>query len=691
LSVGLAALFLFAGCYNDDEEVFNLSRARWLHRWGQSPVDTMGMPEWAKPAIDSADWKPIRELSELRLVEDSNYMWLRTKLPQTGWRQGALFFPPIISACEIYLDGQKVYTFGNLEVPEENRFSQTKYHFVSLPIDAEPASLTLKLFSADGQHIGVRDVVHKVLYGEREAVLKQIFKANFDSVLFGFFFIFCGLISAFIFCRRFSQRQYPLISFSLFASTVGIFLVAGDVISQPFFPSPAIRASATIATFLFFPVGLFSFYEQIIGAGPKKIIRRVWQWHLVYAVIAFTLIMTGHLASVHALSLLFVFLIFAILITITTGARHSRKADFEIRLFHIGFTILALSGFHDIMVEWGVLPDWHWLFQWGTFIFILILGYLLEREFTGNHRQLELYSEDLETKSRELEQSNLNLERRVKERTQELDEKNRSLENTLEALKDAQDQLIIKEKMASLGNLVAGIAHEVNTPIGAVNSAADVSTRCIDKICNIFENARSLDSIQEDATLAKSLKLLRDNNNVALTASKRIVQIVRSLKNFARLDQAEFQDVDVHEGIDSTLTLIHHEIKNRIEIIKEYGTLPLVSCYPNQLNQVFMNLLVNASQAIDGKGTIKIKTEALDENVRISITDDGRGILEKDLKRIFDPGFTTKGVGVGTGLGLAISYNIIEKHAGKIEASSEKNSGTTFVITLPVKQKGKST
>jgi signal transduction histidine kinase len=240
--------------------------------------------------------------------------------------------------------------------------------------------------------------------------------------------------------------------------------------------------------------------------------------------------------------------------------------------------------------------------------------------------------------------------------------------------------------MAALGNLVAGIAHEVNNPIGAVNSSADVLIRCINRIKGALETSETLDDIKNNKQFQRSLKILEDNSQITATAGGRIAELVGSLRNFARLDEAEFQKADIHEGIDSTLTLVQHELKNKAEVVKEYGDVPEVYCYPNQLNQVFMNLFVNAAQAMEDKGTIRIETFADDTNAYVKISDTGKGIPAENLTRIFDPGFTTKSSGVGTGLGLSISYNIIQKHKGEIKVKSEIGQGTEFVITLPIKQ-----
>jgi two-component system NtrC family sensor kinase len=292
----------------------------------------------------------------------------------------------------------------------------------------------------------------------------------------------------------------------------------------------------------------------------------------------------------------------------------------------------------------------------------------------------------LKTQNEKLQLTSIQLEEKseiLEKQKAEILQKNLDLYSTMEELKSTQEQLIIKEKMASLGNLVAGVAHEVNTPIGAVHSAADVIKRCIDIIRKTLNSVHSLEEVRNDKQFQNSLKLLQDNNQVTTIASERITKIVKSLRTFARLDESEFQKTNIHEGIENTLTLIHHQIKNRIVVIKEYGDIPEINGYPNQLNQVFMNILVNAAQAIDEKGTITIKTRKDVSNIYIEFSDTGKGIPQEDLTKIFDPGFTTKGVGVGTGLGLAISYNIINKHKGDINVISDEGKGTTFIIRLP--------
>ena len=242
----------------------------------------------------------------------------------------------------------------------------------------------------------------------------------------------------------------------------------------------------------------------------------------------------------------------------------------------------------------------------------------------------------------------------------------KDLPKTLEELKDTQLKLIISEKMASLGQLVAGVAHEINTPVASIKSNNEITKKIIAQI--------------KDADICE---LLQEINEIDTEAIARINRLVVSLRKFVRLDEAELQEADINKEIDLTLDLIRHETKNRIEIIKNYSKLPPIKCYPNMLNQVFMNILVNATHAIKEKGTITIDTNYKNNNLLVKIKDTGCGIKEPD--KIFFAGYTTKGVGVGTGLGLAISQKIIEKHNGKITVKTKLNEGSEFTITIPSK------
>lgn len=256
----------------------------------------------------------------------------------------------------------------------------------------------------------------------------------------------------------------------------------------------------------------------------------------------------------------------------------------------------------------------------------------------------------------------------------QLNDKNLELEKTLAELKETQVQLINSEKMASLGHLIAGVAHEINTPIGSINANNSLIDKVLQKL-----------NVQVGDKNSELLSMIKTANEIDKEAIKRISKIVLSLKKFVRLDEAELQDADINSELNLTLNLIRHETKNRIKITKNYSEIPLLKCYPNMLNQAFMNILMNAIQSIEGEGEITLSTFADENNLFVKIKDTGCGMDENVKKNIFTPGFTTKGVGVGTGIGLAISYKIVEKHNGKFLVSSTPNLGSEFVVVLPIK------
>ncbi|HEY8094784.1 MAG TPA: ATP-binding protein [Methylobacter sp.] len=288
---------------------------------------------------------------------------------------------------------------------------------------------------------------------------------------------------------------------------------------------------------------------------------------------------------------------------------------------------------------------------------------------------------------KELEDLNLSLERQVIDRTQQL-------QDTLQKLQSAQAQLVQSEKMASLGQLVAGIAHEINNPIGAIYANMPPLEEYIAEIKDTVEFAQScmdetgiqkLNAQMKQIDYAFVTEDLAKLLNSQKQAADRIRNIVLSLRNFSRLDQGEIKSVRLEEGLDSTLQMLYHNYKDRITVEKNYTLNESVECYAGELNQVFMNILANAIQAIPDKGSIIITTAKVNEQAVISIADTGTGIPDEIKQKIFDPFFTTKDVGNGTGLGLSISYGIIEKHQGTLTAESELNLGTRFIITIPLR------
>jgi two-component system NtrC family sensor kinase len=240
--------------------------------------------------------------------------------------------------------------------------------------------------------------------------------------------------------------------------------------------------------------------------------------------------------------------------------------------------------------------------------------------------------------------------------------------------------------MSSLGQVVAGVAHELNNPIGFIysnmNHLREYSQQLIDAIHRLEKDPSRIEDIKKEIDFEYLQKDLPQLIKSCEDGAKRVRDIVLNLRNFSRTDENDRKEFNLEEGLESTLSILSSDIKNRIQIHREYGNIPTVYCYPGQINQVFMNIITNAIQSIDGKGDIWIKTEKKGLEVHISIRDSGKGIPPEIQEKIFDPFFTTKPVGQGTGLGLSISYGIIQKHKGQIKVSSQPGQGTTFTIIL---------
>jgi signal transduction histidine kinase len=303
-------------------------------------------------------------------------------------------------------------------------------------------------------------------------------------------------------------------------------------------------------------------------------------------------------------------------------------------------------------------------------------------------------SEEREQFVHELESSAQDLETKVRKRTRELTNANDELTRTLNDLKAAQTQLIHQEKMASLGQLVAGVAHEINNPIGFIYANFPHLEEYVVELLAVLDEFQKLPmpkSVRQrmDTRLAAAdVEFVRDDLLKIIRSGKsgaaRVKEIISSLRSFSRLDEAVIKAAVLEEGLDDTLGLLQHHLRNRIQVTRDYRLNEPVVCRPGQVNQVFMNIIYNAIQAIDGPGTITLATRAEGPWAIISVSDTGRGIPQDIRHRIFDPFFTTKKVGEGTGLGLSISYGIVRDHGGRIEVASEPGQGSTFTIYLPL-------
>jgi signal transduction histidine kinase len=281
-----------------------------------------------------------------------------------------------------------------------------------------------------------------------------------------------------------------------------------------------------------------------------------------------------------------------------------------------------------------------------------------------------------------------------------------SLSEAYDQLKSSQAQLVQSEKMASLGQMVAGVAHEINTPLGYVRNNVEMAQGVFGQLRSVLSDHEHLldlmaaEEPDENAIHQQLLKAgaasaeLREANTLddtealfkdTLFGADQIKELVVNLRNFSRLDQARVAEVNLNDSLEQTLVIARNVLKDRVEIIRRFAEIPPVSCSPSQINQVFLNLISNAAQAIEhGEGRLLLRTESDGEQVHVSIQDNGKGIAQEHLEKIFDPFFTTKPIGQGTGLGLSISYQIVQSHGGSIRVASIVGKGSRFVVSLPI-------
>lgn len=390
------------------------------------------------------------------------------------------------------------------------------------------------------------------------------------------------------------------------------------------------------------------------------------------------------------------------------GKRGYRPAIY----FLIAWSIFLLSIVVFVLRNFNILPYndlTYYALQIGSATEVTLLSFALADKINIYRKekeasQAEALKISLENE-RIIKEQNILLEVKVEERTSELNQSNKDLNNALDDLKNAQTKLVDAEKMASLGQLTAGIAHEINNPINFVSSNIRPLRRDIDDIIDLvnkFEEiikTKSLDAEFEDLKKFKNdidYDYLISEIDVLLKGmsdgASRTVEIVKGLKSFSRLDESDLKFANVNEGLDSTIIILNSTFKGKVTVIKKFEDIPEIECYAGKLNQVFMNIINNAAQAVmtshenDNDGQVVIRTYRDGDFVKISISDNGMGMTDEVKQKIFEPFFTTKKAGEGTGLGLSIVFSIIELHKGAIEVNSELGKGTEFLISLPINQ-----
>jgi signal transduction histidine kinase len=429
---------------------------------------------------------------------------------------------------------------------------------------------------------------------------------------------------------------------------------------------------------------------------------------LLYSIAVILRVLGYDLASFRAIDFAAIStVVITFIVTISLSLEGYRPAKLFLLAFTLFFTGLLLFVLRNLaIVPYNNFTNY--TKEGGTALDVVLLAFALADKINAFKKEKEKSQEQtllaLKENERIIREQNVILETKVNERTLELSDANAELNQTLIDLKEAEGQLVEAEKMASLGQLTAGIAHEINNPINFVTSNITPLNRDVDLLIGFIQEMEKIGlsdlPVEEKQKLIDEQKEELDYDYLKMEISQllkgiqegasRTSEIVKGLRVFSRLDEDDLKKADMNDGLDSTLIVINNLLSNKIKLEKVYGDIPLIECYPGKLNQVFLNILSNAIYAINKKfgdqdgGLLKITTENNESKVIIKIEDNGIGMDEATKKKIFEPFFTTKDVGEGTGLGMSIAYNTIRRHQGEIQINSTPGEGSEFILELPI-------
>lgn len=604
---------------------------------------------------------------------------------------------PTLSVCDFYYPengGYKAQKLSDTLPFSQRKFQHQNFLFdFKLPKDST-ATYYLRVKSTE-------QMVLPLIVGEPAHLADSILVKN---ILWGIFIGIIVVMVAYNFFIYLFTRDRSYIYYVLYVSFIGLTQTTLSGYTYHFlFPETPLLFHKSI---IIFPalagISAMLFVRDFLDTRHRApILHKIFS----VAIILYSSAIILRLAGVDQVSyrMIDISAICTTVLIYAVAVKISLQGDKHARYFLIAWTIFFAGILMFTLRNLGVLPynDFtNYTMELGIAIEVTLLSIALADRINVLKKEKELSQAEAlraaQENERIIREQNILLEVRVKERTAELN-------TALEDLKQAQSQLIEQEKMASLGQLTAGIAHEINNPINFVTSNVSPLRRDIDMIFNAIDfiegvalsdasadDKRSqLDEYKEEQELDYLQTEIRHLLNGIYNGASRTAEIVKGLRIFSRLDEDDLKRADLNEGIDSSMIILNNQLGG-IQIIKEYGDLPLVECYPGKLNQVFLNILSNGIYAVHKQfgdksgGEIRITTSANHENVEISFKDNGIGIAEETQKKIFDPFFTTKDVGEGTGLGMSIAYNTIKKHNGSIRINSSPGNGAQFIITLPI-------
>ncbi|RYD80054.1 MAG: GHKL domain-containing protein, partial [Sphingobacteriales bacterium] len=511
-----------------------------------------------------------------------------------------------------------------------------------------------------------------------------------SELMYGFFYGILILMIIYNFLIYFPLRDKSYLNYTFsILSTLGFFATLNGHTSQYIFPQNPLLANYFLLLSLSGMLTFSSLFTKsfLQTKNYTPILTKVHNVMIGAGILGAILTpLVDYMILLRILSIMAVVTSISILVSSficwKRGSTSAQYFVFAWGVYLIGSILLVLQIFDFLPSSFFTTQS----VEIGSVLQVVILFFALGKRYRKLKQEKEVAQKEII-----LIQENIKteLEQKVIERTREL-------EDSLDDIKKAQSQLIQAEKMASLGTLTAGVAHEINNPINFISGGIGALKANYSDLESVLHETLTIENDENlEGHILRINKLVKDNAIIEImpemnelfssvnNGAERVTEIVKGLSTFSRTDQNNKKLADIEEGIDSTLRLLNAKLRDEIKIIKNYANVPEILCFPGQINQVFMNLLSNAIDAIPGEGEIHISTSEKMLHVVIEIQDSGKGMPENVASKIFEPFFTTKEVGKGTGLGLSISYGIIEKHNGKIEVESKVDVGTKFTITLP--------
>lgn len=767
----------------------------WMYRLEDSPQNNKNVPVWILEEDTSHGWNNTNSFYELDSVaKDIEAVWFKIRIPSGAWENSSIYFEKIYGqSLEVYWEQRKIYERTRVKWPFTNNTNREIF-----PLGQDYGGKTLYLRIVPGimlDNVGPRP---KILIGNTSDLIPIYFEESFSRIIFniiiGSIFTLLGVVTVLtsIFVKKRKRKSWiavglVILNFGILVtlSLNELHLLLGDFELHALIIYDIIK--------ILFLNSITYLLIQILGARHNlTVLKKMFLIQNVYSALCYILLFI-HLCSgfgffsayrLFSYDILGILYIIEFFIFITVLSYYALKNDIDAKIILLGFLSFILFMAIDFIIFFTLHRDyvpvlWYWGIFGPVFSFITILG----RRIAIDHKQVVEYSKELEAKNKELDaiwkevkesrdqlaELNKTLEIRVYERTEQLETANEELTavneelrasndelcTTMNMLKEAQAQLIHSEKMAALGQLVAGVAHEINTPIGAIHSSVGNILETLNNVnedmpgfisslsgeglrsfvmilAEALKNDNELLSSREERSIKKALtKQLEDNHilypeelaailaimgisdisrilpalkdsqikeilkmvyamsgiqrsaKIISVATERTSKIVFALKSYAHFNSTgKMVIADIRDSIETALALYHNKMKDGVELIKIYEEIRPIMCYPDDLNQVWANIIHNALHAISFKGTVKIHAFQTDKHLVVSITDNGKGIPDEIKERIFEPFFTTKPLGEGSGLGLDIVKKIIDKHNGEIRVDSIPGE-TTFSVYIP--------